>query len=899
MKNLIATKNHRPIPSRDTLLRPELFGRLDSGAEKNLTLISAPAGYGKSVTVSTWLQQSTIKYAWLSLSKGDDELLLFFQYVIAAVTKVFPDTCYTTSLLLTAEHELEPDKIAESIINDLEAIDDSFVLVLEDYGYIHSQEIHDVIDTLIQFCPRKLQLLITTRRDPPFSLKSLRAAGKMVELRQRDLMFSEAETILFFNNTIGRKIENVQASIIAERIEGWAAGLRLLSLALAGKDISQSMLRELLSDPREITEYLMAEVLANQPENIRQVLLATSILRRFNNKIIQHLVPPARDNSDILTYIIEANLFCIPLDHNEQWYRYHHLFQDLLLYRLHLLHSDEDVRELHREAAVWFDENGISEEAVHHYLEIGDSTSAYGVLETHSRELMNYEHWSRLNRLVKLLPQNQKLVQTPGVLIARAFLAENRFRHGESLDLIEKLESLYLDPVSKSCFRDTDVAQLNALLAMKYFFLVDGEKSRASARKALSMLPENYSSARGFAHVLSALAGQLLGDSQSTLKELTEALTSYEFINSTLKGRILLGFCFIYWLSGDLENLKSLAVEYYTFAISAHLKESQYFALYFLGLTNYQTNNIAEAEINFNEARTNDHYLNINSFAHCLIMLAMVRARKGEYDAAMQITEQLVKTGYDLANEGLLMLAKAFKAELALELGRKKLVNQWLSQLEPDQVSPVFRMYTPYITEVKATLLVGEERELEQLGVRLAKFLKFFSETHNIPMLINLYAVAAVLSEKEGKKKDADRLLNRSIALASPGRFINIFRGLGPEFPELLHRQFKSSINPDYLKLLSENVAPLKQPKETAPPHGQSIPKRSISDPGGNGLLLSNREFEILTLLANRYTNKEIANELFISVNTVKRHAVNIYNKVGAHGRQEAVARARDLNLIP
>lgn len=881
----------------DIIQRTNLFAKLDSGEGKNLTLVSAPAGYGKSMTVSSWLEDSTRRYAWLSLAKGDDDLLLFFQYITGAIARTFPDSCNNTSILLLESRELQKELLIEAIINDLTTIGESFVLVLEDYGFIHNQEIHDILDSLIRLCPPNLQLVVTTRRDPPFSMQHLRASGKITELRQRDLRFSSAEIVNFFHRAVGFEINDEQTEMIEQRIEGWPAGLRLLSLAMSGRKAAMQTLRELLSEPREIAEYLMAEVLSNQPEDMRKVLLKTSILRRFNEKICRYFGSVSPEGKNYLSIINQANLFCVPLDNTENWYRYHHLFQDLLQHKLNAWYCEEEINSLHRNAAGWFERNGVLEEAIYHYMKIGESQLAHQVLENHRHELMNREQWVRLNRLLELLSSGSRLSESPGILICKAFLAENRFRHKDSLEYIEKLENLWWMKDNKLPFRDSEKAELDALLAMKHFFAVDGKKAYSHAKSAINALPDSHTSVKGFAHVLAALGCQIQGKSGFALKDLSFALAASEFSDSTLKGRIFLAYCFVYWLSGDLDNLRNLASEYYSFAVSAGLKESQNFALYFTGVANYHKNDLVTAENNFNEARAIDYYLNINSYAHCSICLAMIKIQNGDTESAVNISEKLLKTGYDLSNNSILQLAQAFKVEIALKEGRKNLIHQWLSHLNPEPISPVYRMYSPYITEVKAIMYLGGKNDIGNARERLDNLLSFYLKTHQVPMLISLYALAAILAERNGESGSADNLLNRSLTLAAPGRFVNIFQGLGVEFQGLLGRQYGKGIHHEYLDRLSATYLSEGREDKNQIPQFSGEYQPLIEQPG-NDKHLSKRELEILKLLAERYSNKEIAAELFISVNTVKRHAINIYQKVGAHGRREAVVKARELNLI-
>lgn len=899
MKTLIATKNYRPLPAEDVVERPDLFRKLESGFGKKLSLVSAPAGYGKTVTVSSWLELSRKPYAWLSLAKEDDDLTLFFQYVVAAITRIYPESCKTSTFVLFDSPAPTPEKITESLINDIDGIGEEFVLVLEDYGFIHNNDIHGVVDALVTYCPRGLQLLVTTRRDPPFSLQKLRADGKIVELRQTDLRFSTAEVQKFLQNSAGITVTTADAEAFNRIVEGWPVGFRLLSLIVSQQNPISEISKTIQSGTGDIAEYLMSEVLANQPLALRNGLLKTSILRRFNSGICDHLLELGRayDNG-FLSQILTANLFCVPLDNRKKWFRYHHFFQELLKFQLDLAFSIEEITELHRRAAGWFSEQGIAEEAMYHYLEIGEKRLAIKVLEEHRHILMNNEQWLRLNRLIKFVSGIEEQLPA-GIILCKSFLAENRLRHLEAIAYLDDLDT-YIAETPGISLHPSEQAEKDALTSMKYFFQSDGEKAHRFASSSLASLPEEYDSVKGFAHVLSALALQMSGKNDLSLTELSSAFSKAEKSQSTLKGRIYLGFCFVYWLTGDLVNLRDVAARYYAYAKDADLKESQYFALYFMSVLNYQHNDLTVAENTLENAMRSHLYLNISSLAHCSFTLAMVKLRQGNIQSAASITERLIKTGYDLSNQDLLNMAQAFRVEIALAEKRKRAVRQWLQQQDTDQIYPVYRIYSPYLTEIKARIFLRDDNTLMDPQQRIDQLLRYFETTNQIPMQISLNALSAIYAWKQGKQDQADRMFFKSLDLASPGRFINIFCDVDPDIEILLRRQYRYGINPDYLSLLLTSLRSNGDIENVSVSDGYIAEKTSQLEAKQQvKTLLSNREYEILNLLAKRYTNKEIASELFISINTVKRHAINIYQKIGAHDRREAVSKARDMQLIP
>lgn len=898
MKKLLATKLFRPQPLPDFVERPELFHKLDQGKDRQLTLVSAPAGYGKSVTVSAWLEQCTRPYAWLSLAKGDDDLYMFCQYVVAALEAIFPASCAKTSKLLTGSQVPSAQQLAESFVDDLSSIEQSFVFVLEDFGFIHNQDIHNLIDMVVAYCPATMQLVVTTRRDPSFNLQSLRASGRMSEVRQVDLKFTEVEVSRFFQNSMTGTLDPTVTAALCQRVEGWAAGLRLILLSVdAFKDLEDTV-REIRGSSGDIKEYLISEVLNHLPAKIRRSLLKTAILNRFNADLCtRFLGGDIRDGEAFLAGIVEANLFCIPLDGKKQWYRYHHLFQELLAVILERRYDKKEIDELHRTAAKWYDEHGFIEDAIYHHSQAGAFTEALDVLENHRHHLMNSEQWSRLAQIISLLPQSHYSYY-PGVLISKAFLAENRFDIGEALAAIEDIEQLYTDPKTRKLFTATTIGEKEALLSMKCYILVEPGQGVKHAERAIKNLPPSCSSVLGFATILCALSHQLQGNLEEANRLLSHALEQTDLAGPTYKGRIFLAFCFIYWFSGDLLNLKLVATEYLRFAEEHQLHEARCFALYFLGITAFQENYLEQAETFLTEGRNLGEVVNINSYAQCSFVLALTCVLNGNIIQANDIAEQVVQKAYQLGNAGLLATAKAFQIELSLREGRKRPAEQWLSQLKSSSISPVYRMYSPYITEVKAGLMTDSEKLTEQARARIDELIAFFRKTHHLPMLIELHALAAIAAEKQKLPDIADEHCSQALRIGSQGRFIGLFRSVGSALLPLLKRQTGQEINPTYLEKISSTLTPPDRLKSVGTP--RSMPDAQIvqqTTKGSKWKPLSDRELEILSLLRQRLSNKEIASELYISINTVKRHIINIYQKLEVHNRREAVAKAEEIDL--
>ena len=388
---VVRTKLYRPPVARGFVHRKRLSDRLDEGVRAPLTLVSAPAGYGKSTLISDWVETGSFESAWLSLDESDSELSAFLGYLIAAVRTAFPSACRETEDLLAASPPTPT--LAASLANDLEAIEDRLVLVLDDYHRIRDPKIHEVLDRVLEHPPPMVHFAILTRRDPPLSLSRLRAKGLVTELRMHDLQFSAEESAEMLEAALGSAADS---TVLHERTEGWPVALRLAAAALQR---SKHALPDFDGDTIQLQEYLVAEILAHESPEIRDGLRRSSIGERFSASFVASVC--GTDGPAFVRSLRESGLPFTALDAQGKWYRYNHLFQDLLRRQL----DDHEVVELHRRASAWYDENGYIEDALYHALEGGDVATASRIVARRRQELTQTEQRQRLRRLLNRLPR--------------------------------------------------------------------------------------------------------------------------------------------------------------------------------------------------------------------------------------------------------------------------------------------------------------------------------------------------------------------------------------------------------------------------------------------------------------------------------------------------------------
>ena len=374
---IMRTKLHRPALSSDLVPRSDLVARLGELRRRPLTLVSSAAGYGKSTMASLWLEAWAGPYAWLSLGEEENDLRMFINYLLAAIENAFPEACDTTRSLLQAPELAPVSDLSRYLVNDLDKIEDPFILVLDDFHKIHDKSVHELVDALLTFPPPNLHLMLLTRRDPPLNTNALRARGLLNEIGIADLLFTVAETTAFLENTLGHSVDEKTAATIQERLEGWPVGMRLMTHSLKHSGDLNRLMESLKGGFVTIVDYLMEEVLSHQPPEMARLMTATAILDHFCVPLCDALceldAAPCTgevNGDEFIARLQKDNLFLIAMDTENRWFRYHHLFRQLLQDQLNRHRRPEEIAALHSRANAWFAENDITNDAVKHFPDV-------------------------------------------------------------------------------------------------------------------------------------------------------------------------------------------------------------------------------------------------------------------------------------------------------------------------------------------------------------------------------------------------------------------------------------------------------------------------------------------------------------------------------------------------
>lgn len=897
---IIRSKLYQPARSQDLIKRDRLLQALPICAGGTVSLVSAPAGYGKSTFVSQRVHASGRPCAWLSLDPADSDPKRFLCYLIAALRTVVPGCCQETAEHLQAMTTQSIEELAVVLCNDLELFDEPFTLVLDDYYQISNSDVQDLVNAIIRRPPQNLNIVIVTRRDPPLSLQNLRATGVLGEFRMQQLAFTAGETREFIRRNLGDGISEESIARLHERTEGWPAALRLAMLAAPELGVAEDFTDRIPEDTGGVRDYLLLEVLAKRTPEVRSCLLRTAFLDRFCASLVDAL--PVDDESDsealsgedFMSRIQASGLFSIPLDSQGQWCRYHHLFQSMLREQALSSLGHDEVRDIHVHASRWFEDHDLLEEAILQLVQADMLAEAGAVIVRHRNTIMNSEQWHRLEGWLQLLPPDM-VATRPELLLLKARFLRTRGSREESWELLERAEALLQTTTLEKELVQELHGSLESTRCFQLYAMSDGIGAVDAARRALTLLPDDSLAERGFALIILGAALQMTGNIDLAKKELYAAMSDGSGAaasNTTFSSRVMLALGFVQWMDADLSALRLTGEQGGVFAVSGSLRESLAVSRSFQAAVSYHRNELAAVHDCVQDITQSRAIANAEFYAQCLILSALAHQELGNSGEATKFAAALYEFALKTQNAFLVVQAEAFDAEIALRQGEMAAALNWADSYDPEPLTPMYASYSPVMTLAKVLVLEDGEKSRERADGLLNRLIDYLTRTHNRRFLIEALALRAMLLDATGDEEAARSELLTAVSMAQPARFIRVFVDLGPRLGNLLHRL---RLDERSLAYVGEVLAAFGTGH--VEPAGD-IRLTPVATPEVGVEPLSKREQQILTLLANRLSNKEIANELHISTVTVKRHAANIYQKLGVHSRRQAVAKAAGLGMF-
>lgn len=891
---------------------PRVRQLLDHQLDRPLTLVCAPAGFGKTTQLSDWLAHCGWPSTWLSLDERDNDPAVFLAYVITAIRRLFPAVCTATAALLQAAQLPPLGVLSAAFVNDIDSIADGelpagqrFLLVLDDYHLIHNLAVHQLVDDLLQHPPRPLHLVLSTRHDPPLALGAQRARGRMVEVRMAALRFEADETAAFMQQAVHSPVDRETVSLLAKRSEGWVAALRFAALAMnmsGGARAGTPSMPEVVIGSRLIMEYLLNEVLARLPLAMQAFLLQTAILRRLNGSLCDALT--AQGDAGLhgqqhLEWLERENVFIVALDDQRHWYRYHHLLQQLLQEELERQVSTEAIAELHGRASAWCAANGYVEDAIMHALAAGDETAAAELVETHRHALMNREQWQVLERWLQLLPR-PLIEQRAELLVAEAWLLQSRWRIADTSARLARVETIMqqeLPPPGHSAGVAALMGEIETLRSHVAFHQADFHSQLAYAKQALAHTPVSSSSVRGHAWMDYAVAQYLLGDTRGWRATVHEALQEDRLHGNSFPMRVLQAYCFLTWMDADLAGLQEGAGYLLRLAEERELALGSAWGHYFRGCAAYQLDDLDAAAKDFAAVTDSPYSAHGFTYLQAAFGLASVHLARGEWQQAQDLANAVLRYAWERGDQDIMDEAKAFQAYAALQLGRRAEAQRWAAGCDRQRpLIPLIMFHAAPVTLAKVLLQQATAQSLAEAAEWLLRLRTFAAVTNNTRFAIEVQALEALLYHARRQKAAAVEALERALLAAEPGGLLRVFIDLGPEMAALLAQLPEESAGRAYAhRILAARAAG----EDGNPPHmGRGMANAANGGLDGLHASLSRRELEVLELLALRLTVKEVAERLVISELTAKRHTSNIYQKLGVNRRRDALAAAQARGLL-
>jgi LuxR family maltose regulon positive regulatory protein len=908
---LLTIKLYVPRVRRDLVPRARLVQRLDEGVTRKLALVSAPAGYGKTTLLAEWAAATEYPVAWLSLDREDDDPGRFWTYLIAALRQVEPSLSRGILQTLRSLQGPPPPALLATLINQVDALanerrsDGDLVLVLDDYHLVTSRSVHDGLAFLLDHVPPQLHLVIASRTDPPLPLHLLRARGQLTELRAADLRFTSDEAAAFLKEAMGLRLSAEHVAALERRTEGWITGLQLAALSMEGRDDVSRFVQAFTGSHRYLLDYLVEEVLQRQPQAVQTFLLRTSILERLIAPLCD-AVTGREDGFKTLEALEQANLFIVPLDDERRWYRYHHLFAEVLRALLQRTVGKEGLVPLHTRAAEWYEEQGEVNEAFRHAAAAEDFERAARLIE---ENWLHVGHAGRMNTILRWLE-----TMPEDVVRARPVLS---LAYAWALWLTGQMDAAepYMDAASEALDRQeaagvsdpgrarwrAGIVALRLQLARHRGQL---EKAIEFADQTLALAPPGDALVRGYGHLGHAHAYRELGDYGRSLSAYAEATSLMRTARNFSSANLAAFYrCRVLQHRGHLREAHQVVQEALQFARIQGVDRSPASGILHvaMGSLSCEWNELSEAEDHLRRglemSRLGGHH---DFLRNAAILMARPRLAQRDPTGALELIREaeqaMPQAEMPLPSAEL----AAHKARAWIAQGNLSAAARWAAAAAGRP--GLDRGHTRQTETLTRARVLAAQGDLEQALAQLTVCQRAAEESGAHGTAIEIAIVSAMVRKAEGDRAGALDDLGRALVRAEPEGYVQVFVDEGPPMAALLSELLR----------VRQRGAPAEAPTGTPTPSPDYVRRlldaldRQVVEDGAAARAgpsplvepLTPRETEVLQLMAAGLSNREIAEALIVAVGTVKAHLHHIYGKLAVRSRTEAAARARELDLL-
>lgn len=903
--SILATKLYIP-PARSKIVpRHRLIEQLNKGLHRRLTLISAPAGFGKTTLVSEWIVGCERPAAWVSIDEGDGDPISFLTYLISAMQTINAGIGSEVLEVIQASQLPPIESILTTLLNEISTIPNEFVLVLDDYHLIDARLVDDTLTFLLEHLPPQMHVVITTREDPNLPLARFRVRNQLTELRAADLRFTPSEVAEFLNQVMGLSLSVEDIAVLELRTEGWVAGLQLAALSMQGNHDVHGFIQAFAGDHRYIVDYLVEEVLQRQPEPIRNFLLQTSILDLLNGSLCEAVTVQSESKLK-LEQLQRGNFFLIPLDDKRHWYRYHHLFADVL--HMHLMtEQPELVPTLHQRASEWYEQNNLTADAIRHALSAEDFERAAELIERSIPILRQSRQESTLLGWLKALPddlfQNHPVlnVNYVGTLMQNGQFdgVESRLRDIEQW--LATPEDIRIHPVYVS---EEEFQRVPSLVHMYHAAIAlakgDVANTMTHAHKVLELARVDDDFPRGAASSLLGLASWTSGDFETAYEMFSKGMAHLQkvgFISDVIGGSVTLADIRI--TQGRLREAMSIYERGLQLATKQGASVLRGAADMHVGMSAlyFERNQLNTAEQHLLKSKELGELNGLPKNPYrWRVAMAQIREAQGDLDGALELLDE-AESLYMGDFSPNVRPTPALKARVWVKQGELEKALDWARERKLSiEEDPSYLREFEQITFARILLSQYQNDDSisslhDAIGL-LKRLLKAAEEGGRIGSVIEILILQALAHQMHEDIPAALTSLERALKLAEHEGYMRIFLAEGASMAELIREIDSRGILPNYTgKLLSAFEAERKG-LDVESPHSAAPVSTSLIEP------LSQRELDILRMFKTELSGPEIAQELVIALSTVRTHTKSIYSKLNVNSRRGAVKRAIELGLI-
>lgn len=887
---LLKTKLYQPFIPSDFMVRERLLKKLSENKDCYLTLVSAPAGYGKSSIVSHWLSIEKRQSCWVSLDTYDNALQQFLVYFIAAIQTISSTSLSKSFALINAFTHASTEVIFSTLINEIDEMEDDFTIILDDIHHITDPEILNFLNRFFAYSPRGMKIVLIGRQDPFLNISSLRAKGLLNEVRMAHLRFSEQESIDFIQNATEQVIDIELLKPIVSKNEGWVTGLRLASLSMKELSAPSGHLRSLVGSHKYITDYLINDILANQSAEIRHMLLITSVLDRFCAPLcdaLKNCSDNKTNNSvsgeEFITFLRKNGLFIIALDEHGTWFRFHHLFQELIFKNLKTKVLPEQATSLFSCAANWCEENQFVDEAIGYMLKVNDITRLETLIIKHRHADLDKDNFTALKRRLALLPESNKQ-NNVALLLSQAWCAFFNFNVMQVFTVVDRINVLLKDRILSSI----EQTEVHFFKGICLFYMGNIELAYAEFKLGLSCSSQQL-------HVMCRteyhlnLCRCLMGETADAVSQLEHKISS-SLENKGLHIAFQVGtLVWMKMLDGDLPATKVQASQHISIAKKSKIPNSVAWSLYMYGFSAFNGGELAEAQQYFSDSVEQRYIIHTSGAIQAFSGSVLTAQLAGDATLADRTLTQFLDFVMEFNVPDYLLSAQSCQARLALLQGDINRAMQWAISYDQEltPMSLYIWLEVPAMTQARIFTMKGGDQYLGKAEALLIKLQVIATQFHFNNQLLDIQLLLALTYIKRNEKNNAIIAFNLAVEIAEKGSWVRPFQEIGTDALVLFSQLETGAVQGTYYQSILSCLLPAKYNQ-----------KRMLPDTLEHVDVLTKRELEILKLMHLRLQHKEIANRLFVSVPTVKSHVQHIYQKLSVKNRLQACEKALLLGVF-